>query len=85
MNKKASKPSVPAEIMDKIQTLNVLLTDAAQLYDDIFDWYEKELHSYNLTVNASDELFDPSTIHVSGISYLEIMEGLSIVQTFNEV
>lgn len=85
MNKKTSKPSVPAEIMDKIQTLNTLLTDASQLYNDIFDWYEKELHSYNPTVNASDELFDPSTTHVSGISYLEIMEGLSIVQTFNEV
>lgn len=41
MNKKTSKPSVPAEIMDKIQTLNALLTDAAQLYNDIFDWYKK--------------------------------------------
>lgn len=82
MNKKTSNPSVPAEIMDKIQTLNALLTDAAQLYDD---WYEKNLHSYNPIVNASDELFDPSTTHVSDISYREIMEGLSIVQTFNEI
>ena len=84
MNKKTAEPSVPAEIMEKIQALNQLLADAAQLYDDIFGWYEKEIHSYNPTVNASDELFDPSTTSVSGISYLEIMEGLSIVQTFNE-
>lgn len=85
MSKKTSEPSIPAEIMEKIQQLEHTLDIASDLYDQIFDWYDQELKSYDASANASDELFAPeSGTIVPYISQLAILEGLSIVQTFNE-
>lgn len=71
--------------MDKIHQLEHLLNTASALYDRIFEWYDQKLKSYDPSVNASDELFDPeSGTIVPYISHLSILEGLSIVQTFNE-
>lgn len=85
MNKKTSDPYIPEDIMDKIHQLGNILDAASDLYDQIFDWYDQELKSYNPAVSASDELFDPdSGTIVPYISHLSILEGLSIVQTFNE-
>ena len=85
MKKKTTEPFIPEDIMEKIQQLENLLDTASDLYDQIFEWYDQELKSYNPSVNASDELFDPgSGTVVPYISHLSILEGLSIVQTFNE-
>ena len=71
--------------MDKIHQLEHLLNTASDLYDQIVEWYDQELKSYDPSVSASDELFDPgSGTIVPYISHLSILEGLSIVQTFNE-
>lgn len=85
MSKKTTEPWIPTDIMEKIHQLESLLDTASDLYNQIFDWYEKELKSYDPAASASDELFDPGTgSFVPRISPLAILEGLSILQTSNE-
>ena len=64
---------------------NITLEEAQELYNEILDWYDHELKTYDPSVNALMELSDPGTgCVVEGISYHSIMEGLSILQTSNE-
>ncbi len=85
MNPKTDTPSVPDGIRTKIQQLHDLLEDAQGIYDEIFDWYDQELKSYDPSADASMELFDPGTgCVVEGISYHVVMDGLCILQTANE-
>ncbi|MCD7790143.1 MAG: hypothetical protein LUH55_06295 [Bacteroides thetaiotaomicron] len=85
MSKKTTPPYVPVTIRNKIEQLDELLQSANSLYEEIFDWYDAELKSYDSGSNALDELFSPNGSYVvPAISYNAIMEGLSIVQTFNE-
>ncbi len=85
MSKKTAPPYVPVAIRDKLEQLDELLQSANSLYEDIFDWYDAELKSYDSGADALDELFSPNGSYVVPvISYDAIMEGLSIVQTFNE-
>lgn len=81
-----NKPSVPETIQQKIMVLQHLLDQANDLRDQILEWYEAELKSYDDKVTPEDELYDPGTgIVVEGISYLAIMEALCVLQTANEV
>ncbi len=82
---KIQEPSVPDNIQEKIRQLHDSLEEAQELYDEIIDWYDHELKTYDPSVNALMELFDPGTgCVVEGISYHAIMEGLSILQTSSE-
>ncbi|WP_242997715.1 hypothetical protein [Enterocloster clostridioformis] len=73
------------DIRAKINGLQSLLDHAADLYSDIYSWYDSELKSYDPKATADDELFDPGTgTVVEGIDYLSIMESLSELQTANE-
>lgn len=85
MKPRTDSPSVPDDIQIKIRQLHDLLEDAQGLYDEIFNWYDLELKSYDSSVDASMELFDPGTgCVVEGISYHAVMDGLCILQTANE-
>lgn len=85
MKLKTDDPFVPEDIREKINELQSLLDHAADLYSDIYDWYDSELKSYDSEAAADDELFDPGTgIVVEGINYLSIMEALSVLQVANE-
>ncbi len=85
MKLKTDVPFVPEDIRAKIDELQSLLEHAADLYSDIYDWYDRELKSYDSKATAEDELFDPGTgTVVEGIDYLSIMESLSELQTANE-
>lgn len=82
---KTDDPFVPEDIRAKINGLQSLLDHAADLYSDIYSWYDSELKSYDPKATADDELFDPGTgTVVEGIDYLSIMESLSELQTANE-
>ena len=86
MKLKTDDPFVPENIRVKINGLQSLLDRAADLYSDIYDWYDRELKSYDPKATADDELFDPGTgTVVEGIDYLAIMESLSELQTANDV
>ncbi len=85
MKLKTDEPFVPENIRVKINKLQALLDQAADLYNDIYEWYDCELKSYDPKASADDELFDPGTgIVVEGIDYLAVMESLSGLQTANE-
>lgn len=85
MKLKTDDPFVPEDIKIKINELQSLLDQAADLYSDIYDWYDSELKSYDPKATAEDELFNPGTgIVVEGIAPLAIMESLSVLQTANE-
>ncbi len=85
MKPKTDEPFVPENIRVKINKLQSLLDQAADLYNDIYEWYDRELKSYDPTAAADDELFDPGTgTVVEGIDCLAIMESLSELQTANE-
>lgn len=85
MKLKTDDPFVPENIKVKINELQSLLDQAADLYSDIYDWYDSELKSYDPKATAEDELFNPGTgIVVEGIAPLAIMESLSVLQTANE-
>ena len=85
MKLKTDEPFVPENIRVKINKLQALLDQAADLYNDIYEWYDRELKSYNPNASADDELFDPGTgTVVEGIDYLVVMESLSELQTANE-
>lgn len=85
MKLKTDDPFVPDDIRVKINELQSLLDHAADLYSDLYDWYDSELKSYDPTATADDELFDPGTgTVVEGSDYLPIMESLSEFQTANE-
>lgn len=85
MKLKTDDPFVPEDIRAKINELQSLLDHAADLYSDIYSWYDSELKSYDPKATADDELFDPGTgTVVEGIDYLSIMESLSELQTANE-
>ena len=85
MKLKTDDPFVPENIKVKINELQSLLDQAADLYSDIDDWYDSELKSYDPKATAEDELFNPGTgIVVEGIAPLAIMESLSVLQTANE-
>ena len=76
MKLKTDDPFVPENIRVKINELQALLDRAADLYSDIYDWYDRELKSYDPKATADDELFDPGTgTVVEGIDYLAIMES----------
>lgn len=78
-------PFVPEDIRTKINEMLSLLVHAADLYRDIYDWYDRELKSYDPKATADDERFDPGTgTVVEGIDYLSIVESLSELQTDNE-
>ena len=77
VNKKITEPRIPDEIREKIEHLNNLLNIASGLYDEIIDWYDKELKSYDPYVNALDELFHPGTgIIVPYVSNVACWTGL---------
>ena len=83
MKLKTDDPFVPENIRVKINELQSLLDRAADLYSDIYDWYDRELKSYDPKATADDELFDPGTgTVVEGIDYLAIMESLSELDIF---
>nr|WP_330367062.1 hypothetical protein [Enterocloster clostridioformis] len=83
MKLKTDDPFVPENIRVKINGLQSLLDRAADLYSDIYDWYDRELKSYDPKATADDELFDPGTgTVVEGIDYLAIMESLSELDIF---
>ncbi len=85
MKLKTDEPFVPENIRVKINKLQALLDQAADLYNDIYEWYDCELKSYDPKASADDELFDPGTgIVVEGIDYLAVMESLSELKTANE-
>lgn len=85
MKLKTDAPFVPEDIKAKINELQSLLDCAADLYRDIYDWYDRELKSYDPEAAADDELSDPGTgIAVEAIEYLSIMESLSELQTANK-
>ena len=85
MKFKTDEPHIPASIQEKIKLLSEYFEKSQILYDEIFEWYDAELKSYDSSANASDELFDPSNGYlIEGISELEILEGLSKLQVFNE-
>ncbi len=85
MKLRTDDPFVPEVIRAKINELQSLLDHAADLYSDIYDWYDSELKSYDPKATADNELFDPGTgTIVEGIDYLSIMESLSALQTANE-
>ena len=85
MKLKTDEPFVPENIRVKINKLQVLLDQAADLYNDIYELYDRELKSYNPNASADDELFDPGTGTVmEGIDYLAVMKSLSELQTANE-
>ena len=85
MKPKTDEPFVPENIRVKINKLQSLLDQAADLYNDIYEWYGCELKSYDPEAAADDELFDPGTgTAVEGIDYLAVMESLSVLQTANE-
>ena len=85
MKLKTDVPFVPENIRLKINELQSLLDRAEDLRSDIYDWYDRELKSYDPKVSVEDELFDPGTgTVVEGIDYLAIMEALSELQTANE-
>lgn len=85
MKLKTDDPFVHEDIKVKINELQSLLDQAADLYSDIYDWYDSELKSYDPKATAEDELFNPGTgIVVEGIAPLAIMESLSVLQTANE-
>ena len=80
MKLKTDDPFVPEDIRAKINGLQSLLDHAADLYSDIYSWYDSELKSYDPNATA-----DPGTgTVVEGIDYLSIMESLSELQTANE-
>ena len=85
MKTKTDDPFVPEEIRAKIKELQSLLDHTADLYRDIYTWYDRELKSYDPKASADQELFAPGTgTAVEGIDYLSIMEALSELQTANE-
>lgn len=47
MKLKTDEPFVPENIRVKINKLQALLDQAADLYNDIYEWYDRELKSYN--------------------------------------
>ena len=61
MKLKTDDPFVPEDIRAKINGLQSLLDHAADLYSDIYSWYDSELKSYDPKATADDELFDPGT------------------------
>ena len=69
MKPRTDSPSVPDDIQIKIRQLHDLLEDAQGLYDEIFNWYDLELKSYDSSVDASMELFDPGSIHRGIIAF----------------
>ena len=85
MSKKTTPPYIPSEIRNEIEQLDAMLESANSIYEEIFDWYDAELKSYDPGSDALDELFSPNGSYVvPAISLDAIMEGLSVVQTFNE-
>lgn len=85
MKIKLDEPTIPNDIQQKIQNLQVLLNQADSLRDEILAWYTSELKSYDYRAEAEQELFDPGTgTTVEGISELAILEALSELQIFNE-
>lgn len=79
------KPFVPKNIRAKIDKLQFLPDQASGLYNNIYEWYDLELKSYDPKAAADDGLFVPGTgTVVEGIDYPAIMESLSILQTANE-
>lgn len=85
MKSRTDKPSVPEDVIRKILQLTELLDEAQDLYDDIFEWYDTELKKYDRNADASSELFDPGNGYVvERISYDNIMEGLTTIQTESE-
>lgn len=82
---KTDEPFVPETIREKIKQLQVLLDLALDLGNDICEWYEHELKSYDEDASMDNELYDPGTgIVVEGISYVGGIEALSVLQTANE-
>ena len=58
----------------------------SKLYEEIIEWYDSEIKSYDKRTNATDELYLPGTgTIVEYISPECILEGLNILQTANEV
>ncbi len=85
MKTKTSEPHIPDEILEKTRYLKKLLDQASNVYDEIIDWYDKELKTYDPEADATHELYDPGTgIVVKYISCDSMLEGISILQTFNE-
>lgn len=85
MKLKTNEPYIPSSIHEKINLLSNYFEKVQMLYDEILEWYDAELKSYDSSANASDELFAPSNGSlIEGISELEILEGLSKLQVFNE-
>jgi len=86
---KTTEPHIPSEMMNKIETLNLLIDQAAVLHDEIMQWYQEELDSYSDPadkVDAGDELFHPGIGRsVMKIDKLEILEGLNKMVCYNEV
>lgn len=60
MKLKTDVPFMPENIRSKINELQSLLDQAADLRSDICDWYDGELKSYDPKVSVGDELFDPA-------------------------
>lgn len=86
MSIRIDEPSIPDHILYKISRLNALMDTAKTLYDEILDWYDRELKSYDPTADPESELFDPGIgCSISAISSAEILNALSVVQTANEV
>lgn len=78
MKLKTVNPFVPEDIRAKINELQSLLEHAADLYSDIYDWYDSELKSYDPKATADDELFDPGTGTVVEGDRLPVNHGIPV-------
>jgi len=86
MKLKTDEPFVPYFIRDKIDQLQFLMAHASTLYDEVCEWYDRELKSYDPDAAMDMELFDPRTgPAIQEIDYFAVIEALSVLQTANEV
>lgn len=78
MKLKTDEPFVPESIREKIVQLQSLMDQASDLYDEICEWYGRELKSYDPEATMDLELYDPRIgAAVQEIDYFAIIEALA--------
>jgi hypothetical protein len=77
---------LPVDIEARIIELNKLVDEARIYYNEVIEWYNNELKSYNANADSDDELFDAKTGDaLYKIDRLAILESISELQTAAEI
>ncbi len=57
MKLKTDKPYIPQDVLLKIEELKSILDEANELYEEIIEWYDSELKSYDERANVTEMNF----------------------------